>query len=168
MENQNNIAQLILEQWIATLPGRNRSKTNYEANFDDLLLDFVSAGVSAALAKELLEKAIKAHLPSTVVRRTEWKRLKGRIDTDEVSFNKDWDNLIRQAAINMYFANYPIEIKKEPEKKAYNGMSAKEYKLMRQYADSFPTLDTDELEKQLHSRSLDFKIEDVLGEDNDK
>lgn len=166
----SNTAQLIFDKWKASLKNRDRSKHSMPQNFDELFSDLKRAGVSFDEAHDMLVLAIKAHLPSSHVRRETYKKFKDHLKMSEKEFSAEWDESINSAATDAFFANYPLKIDEDDdgEPKVYGNMSVKEYRLQRKYADSFPTLNTDELEKQLHERrTLVDDLESVLGETDD-
>jgi hypothetical protein len=81
--------------------------------------------------------------------------------------------MIDDTATTSFHDFYKTELDEEEEKapKVYGNMSEKEYKAQRKHADSYPTLDTTELEKRFLERSKvveDITVDDVLGEDGGK
>lgn len=169
----NKTADLILQQWVASLKTRDRSRKAVPDNFDELFSDLKKAGVPFDDAHELLTTAIKAHLPSKSTVRYVWTNNKAlhSVHAGEKEFTDDWNDCIKSAATDAFFSNYPLKINDDDdgEPKVYGSMSVKEYRLQRKYADSFPTLNTDDLERQLRERkSLAGDLDDVLGGKDDK
>lgn len=175
MEPTNKIGDLILEKWIASLASRDRTRDAVPTNFDELFSDLAKAGLTFDEAKALLPAAIKAHLPSMGLAKNLWKNRKSLHDThaDVNAFKADWDNSIKSCGTEAFFAHFPLKINddEDNEPKVYGNMSAKEYRLQRKYAESFPILKTDDLVRQLRERrankDVEINLPNVLGEDND-
>lgn len=170
--SESKMSELILEKWISSLPSRDRSKNQMPTNFDELFNEMKRSDVTFEDAKELLPKAIKAHQPSTMARKNTWKKYKQYLEVTEAEFYSEWAESIKNCATEAFFSNFPLKVNDDEDKapKVYGSMSAKEYKLQRKYADGFPTLNTDELERQFQERmKVNFEdiadIENVLGGD---
>jgi hypothetical protein len=164
--------QLVFDKWKASLRSRDRSKKAMPENFDELFMDLKKIGTSFEEAHAFLPEAIKAHLPSPHVRRETYKKYKDHLGISEKEFIDEWNESIKSAATDAFFTNYPLKIDDDDdgEPKVFGNMSAREYRRQRQYSDSFPTLNTDDLEKQLKERKpLSDDLVNVLGgEDDDK
>jgi hypothetical protein len=167
----NNIeeqASLILEEWVASLRSRDRTRNAVTSNFEDLFEKLKKANTPFKVAHGLLPAAIKAHQPTSGVIRNYYKIIKKETVKSEQEFAEEWKQSIKDAgteAFYIYFSAKPKDEEEDPEPKVYGNMSAREYKLQRRYADSFPVLDTTELEKRWlepDSATLD-DLEDVLG-----
>jgi hypothetical protein len=166
---KNKIHQ-IFEQWSASLRERDRSKDAVSANFDDLFQSFKDNGFSAEEAYEYIPHATKSHLPSDAIARNTYKKLKNVVDKNEKEFIDEWKKGIHDKAVNSYYGVFPLEEVEKQEEKRYGSMSEKEYKAYRKYAESFPILDTRNLEKEMEERMLKLKedldkfsfVEDLL------
>jgi hypothetical protein len=161
---------LIFEKWRASLREKDRSREFVSSNFDELFDAFNSAGATFEEAHSYLQQAVKVHLPSPGLAKTQWKLLKNapaHADKTEKEFIDGWHQDITDRATNSFYHVYPLPEDKDDdnEPKVYGSMSAKEYKLQRRNADSYPILDTEELEKRLQSCIFDPE-KDILGEDN--
>lgn len=162
---------LIYERWKASLREKDRSKDFVSSNFDELFDAFNSAGATFEEAHSYLAQAIKVHLPSPGLAKATWKIVKNNPNNSgatEKEFVDGWHKDISDKATNSFYHIYPLPEDKDedPEPKVYGSMSAKEYKLQRRHADSYPILDTEELERRLQSETYD-PVEDILGEDDD-
>lgn len=172
MTVETNTLDLILDQWVSSLQSRDRSIKGYRSNFEDFLYSIKRAGADAKVAKEYLDKAIKAHMPSPFVKKASWNKNKAKASVTEKEYYASWENGIKQYATEVYFEVYPIVLPKEDddgEPKVYGTMSAKEYKLQRKHAESFPILDTTKLEEEYKRRqALEFDFDNILGGEHDK
>jgi hypothetical protein len=160
---------LVYERWKASLREKDRSREFVSANFDELFDALNSAGAPFEEAHPYLSQAIKVHLPSPGLARTTWKMVKnspGNAETTEKEFIDGWNKDISDKATNSFYHVYPLPEDKDvdSEPKVYGSMSAKEYKLQRRHADSYPILDTEELERKLKTENYN-PVEDILGED---
>jgi predicted RNase H-like HicB family nuclease len=161
---------LIYEKWKASLREKDRSREFVSSNFDELFDAFNSAGATFEEAHAYLQQAIKVHLPSPGLARATWKMVKGSPNNAEITekeFIDGWHKDIGDKATNSFYHVYPLpeEQDHDGEPKVYGSMSAKEYKLQRKHADSYPVLDTEELERRLQSEVYN-PVEDILGEDD--
>jgi len=161
---------LIYERWKASLREKDRSREFVSANFDELFDAFNSAGATFEEAHAYLQQAIKVHLPSSGLAKTQWKMLKNapaHSEKTEKEFVDGWHQDITDRATNSFYHVYPLPEEKDddPEPKVYGSMSAKEYKLQRRHADSYPILNTEELEQELQCNAYN-PAEDILGEDD--
>ncbi len=169
-----NNAELIFQQWEAALKNKDRSKHAMPNNFDELFSALKASGVNATDAHPFLDRAARAHFPNKTVLKNTWKKsvCLHNVFANENEFLAEWKESIKTCAANSYFEHYPIKIQDEDddgEPKVYGNMSVKEYKLQRKYADSFPTLNTDELVRQMKERqNLSGDLKDVLGGKDDK
>jgi hypothetical protein len=161
---------LIYEKWKASLREKDRSKDFVSTNFDELFDVLNSAGATFEEAHAFLPQAIKVHLPSPGLAKATWKLVKNNQNNLEVSekeFIDSWHKDIGDKATNSFYHIYslPEDKDEDPEPKVYGNMSVREYKLQRKHAESYPILDTEELERRLQSETYD-PAEDILGEDN--
>ena len=164
-------ATLIFERWRASLRDRDRSVGAVSGNFDDLFDQLSSAGVSFEDAHKLLPQAIKAHQPAPAVARAIWKNAKNNpknAEFTEKEFIDNWNKDIADRATNSFFAFFqvPEENDDDGEPKIYGQMSAKEYKLQRRHADSYPILDTEELERRLQAGAYNPAV-DLMNDEDD-
>ena len=160
-----NIGEIILKDWIASLKERDRKAASIKGNFEDLFQNWKDAGLSFEdTYGRLLDKAIKAHLPSPSVTRNSYKYYKSSIkgfDKTEKEFVEEWFSSIENVAISSYHEFYPLPVKKV-EAKNFGNMSVSEYRAQRRYAEQFPVLDTSDLEKRWQERQYNLDIEDML------
>lgn len=169
---QNDTADLVFERWQAALKNKDRSRKNVPNNFDELFSDLKRADIPFKDAHDLLSRAVKAHLPNKSVVRHTWNGTKAlhNIFANENEFAAEWNESIKNSATDMFFSNYPLKIDDDDdgEPKVYGNMSVKEYRLQRRYADAFPTLNTDDLIRQMKERqTLQSDLSNVLGGEND-
>jgi len=171
---------LIFEEWKASLSKKDRTVKSVEENFQCLFENLKNANVTFDEAFEFLEKATNAHYPKHAVAVNTYNRLKSipRIKAlGEKLFIKEWHKDIEEKCKSAFFSIYPRTKQKisktkdddDGEPKVFGNMSAKEYRLQRQYADQFPVLNTEELEKRLRDTSYN-PLEDykrVLSEAED-
>lgn len=150
---------LLFQQWVASLAGRDRTKNALQGNFEELFRMFKSEGLVLEAAYEYLPKAIKAHSPSASLIKNMYKKLKvaGSISSSEKEFADSWNQTIADKANVAFFEIFPIEAKpEEPEDPViYGSMTAKEYRAQRKHADSYPVLDTEELERRMQETVYD-------------
>ena len=160
---------LIFERWKASFQHKSKKRDAVSSNFDELFDNFNSAGATFEEAHSYLEQAIKVHLPSPSVAKVTWKTLKNSpINTEmtEKEFIDGWNKDIGEKATCSFYNVYPLPEDKDDDKepKVYGQMSAKEYKLQRKHADSYPIFDTEELEKRLPTGIYD-PVADLLDKD---
>jgi hypothetical protein len=161
---------LIFEKWKSSLRKKDRSRDAVSNNFDELFDAFNSAGATFEETHAYLAQAIKAHLPPPALAKATWKLVKNnpsKIEATEKEFIDSWHKDISDKATNSFYHIYPLPDDKDEdaEPKVYGSMSAREYKLQRRHADSYPILDTEELERRLQSDTYDPE-EDILGDDD--
>lgn len=170
--SQDN-AQLIFEKWKAELRSKDRSRKAVPGNFDELFEELKRDGVDFQTAHDILPKAIKAHQPSASLAKKFYKELKkaSNFSKTEQEFIDDWNQSISDAGTESFYSFFDLkkEVKDDDEPKVFGNMSAREYRAQRKYAESFPVIDTNELEERLRAFSQ-YNIEDeddllnVLGE----
>ena len=163
---------LIYEKWKASLRDKDRSKDAVSINFGELFDAFNTAGATFDEAHSYLAQAIKAHLPSPGLAKNTWKLVKNNPNnagSSEKEFIDGWHKDIGDKATNSFYGIYslPEDKDEDPEPKVYGSMSAREYKLQRKHADSYPILDTEELEKRLQQLDSFDPTKEILGEDDD-
>jgi len=167
------VAEIILDKWRASLKLKDRSKDHVASNFEELFSELREADVTFDVAREVLPLAIQAHYPPVAVRRRTYEGIKHLVKVSEKEFTDSWLGHIKDTATNIFYEVYPpplssqAKIKSAPEQKPV--MSKKEYAAMRRYADSFPILDTTELERSLNNRQYNAfddenDFQDVLGD----
>ena len=162
---------LIYEKWKASLHEKDRSREFVGANFDELFDAFNSAGATFEEAHAYLQQAIKVHLPSPAVAKNTWKSMKSHPMNSvltEKEFIDGWHKDISDKATCSFYNIFPVPEEKDDDKepKVYGSMSAKEYKLQRRHAESYPVLNTEDLEQELKANAYD-PVEDILGKDDD-
>ena len=174
--------ELLFEEWKASLSKKDRTVKSVEENFQCLFDNLKNANVTFEDAFALIDAASKAHYPKRTVAINTYNTLKSipRIRAlGEKLFIEEWHKDIDSKCKSAFFSVYP-KTKQNPvkpkdnndddgEPKVFGNMSAKEYRLQRQYADQFPILNTEELEKRLRDTSYN-PLEDykrVLSEEED-
>lgn len=140
---------LIFQQWVASLPNRDRTRNAIQGNFEDLFLSFKREGLALESAYEYLGRAIKAHEPNASLIKNVYKKVRQKgIAVSEKEFGEAWCKDIADKANGVFFDVFPVETKEadEPEDPVvYGSMTAKEYKLQRKHADAYPRLDIEAL-----------------------
>lgn len=161
--------ELILEEWIANLKNKDRSASYVESNFEEFFETLKRSNATFEEAHELLPRAVAAHQPSSFLIKRTYKFLKseGRADGTEKEFAEVWTKDIAEKGSSALYSVFPRpknpdEEDEDPEPKVFGSMSAKEYKLQRRHADSFPILDTEELERKMLSGTYN-PIEDIAN-----
>lgn len=144
MDNLTKKAELIFHKWKTELKTKDRSRPNVAINFDELISSWHRSGILFDTAYELIKKAIKEHQPTSGCARNTYKRLKAIVNKTEKEFIEDWNGNIEDIAYQSFYSQYDIEGEEPPKPvKTYGSMSEKEYKLQRQYANSYPEIDLD-------------------------
>jgi hypothetical protein len=166
---------LIFEKWKASLSEKDRSKPMLSANFDELFEKLKLEDIPYDMAHELVQRASIAHRPNKFIVGTAYKGVKAAGSAQSIEeFETDWRNLINDAATTSFHDFFKTELD-EPdeqplkERGQFGNMSEKEYKAQRKHADSYPTINTDELEKQFLERNKvdqSIDVEVILGEDS--
>ena len=154
--SDEKIASHIFTRWAAELRDKDRSWDNVRTNFEDLFFDLHKADVPFNEANEFLKPAIIKHFPSLSTAKRTWNKHRHSEQNEGVSFQEwldEWKRNIDDMGVQAFHSIYSLpsdaseEVKKQEN--LYGSMSAKEYRLQRRYAESFPELDTDILEKRL-------------------
>ena len=159
---------LLFEQWKASLADRDRRTPAIQGNFEEFFDVLKNEGLVLESAYEYLPKAVKAHSPGPGLVKNMFKKLKAGPNfqwANEREFEEQWVKDITEKANTAFFNVFPIETKKAEEEDApiiYGSMTAKEYKLQREYAETFPIMDTTELEKKLYEDYDPMKEVDFL------
>jgi hypothetical protein len=166
-----NSLDFIYERWKAALRDKDRSSGSVGSNFDELFDALNAAGASFDEAHAMLPQAIKAHQPNAGLAKATWKMVKGNpknADLSEREFIDQWNKDIADRATNSFYNVYPVpdEGDDDGEPKVFGSMSAKEYKMQRKHADSYPILDTEELERRLKTGAYN-PVEDLIDKDKD-
>ena len=78
-----------------------------------------------------------------------------------------WKKEIKESAVQSFYAFFNSELPTEEEKK-YGSMSAREYRAQRKYADSFPTITYEEIQKRMKQLEIDLTqpLDVDLGDDD--
>ena len=130
----------LLHQWMVSLKTKDRKKGSLITNFDELVSSFKSFDISYDKAKDLMGKAIKAHLPSEKIAEATYNKYKFNIKQSKKEYLESWFKNIEEAGWGVFY-NYYSLINKENQTDL-NGISKEEYLRQRKYAESFPILDT--------------------------
>lgn len=171
LDAERKQAELLFEQWSSSLRSKDRTRAAVPGNFEELFEALKRANISFEVAHDILPKAIKAHQPNNGLIRNYYKLIKNNCAKTEQEFAEEWRQNIKDAGTEAFYIHYTLTPKEEdedPEPKVYGNMSAREYRLQRRHAESFPILDTSKLEERLR-RSVYNPVEDldnVFG-DND-
>lgn len=167
---------LLFEQWKSSLVERDRRTPSVQGNFEELFDVLKSEGLVLESAYDYLPKAIKAHSPSTSLVKTMFKKLKGSPKfqySNEHEFEEQWIKDIADRANVAFFNVFPVQTKKsndaEEEPPMFGSMTAKEYKLQRSHADSFPRLNIEDIKRQRQESNYDplTDMGTLLGKVND-
>ena len=143
-------ARLILERWVSELPQKDRSKNNLSNNFEELFYDMFKASIPFDSAHGLLKEAIAHHFPTQSVAKFTYKNTRRDPNQTFAEFLDGWKKLIADEATKAFYAFYQVEGEDaKKEEKKFGNMSAQEYMKQRKYAESFPTIDTDALQKKI-------------------
>jgi hypothetical protein len=148
---------LIFEEWKATLRNKNRGAANVMANFEELFETLNKAGATFDEARDFVPVAAKAHYPTTTIQKSSYKNAKSlpkMAGITEKEFIDQWHEDIANKALSAFYSIFPRpktdeEKDEDNEPKVYGQMSVKEYRMQRTHAESFPRLDTEELEKRI-------------------
>jgi hypothetical protein len=167
--------ELIFEEWRANLKQKDRSAGSVSNNFEELFCELKRANASFDEAHAILPKAIKAHQPPISLAKNIYKNSKSNpkvAGLSEKEFISQWNDDIAAKGTSTFFDNFPRPKNADEddgEPKIYGQMSAKEYKAQRKYADSFPRLDTEKLERALVSNAYNpmEDLDNILGEKKD-
>lgn len=140
MNSDEKKANLIFDKWKAELKEMDRSKANVDSNFDSLFSNLKQSKVCFDTAHAIMSKAIIAHYPNQSVIDNVYKRVKisGK---PKQEFADEWKENIASSGKRTFYSIYPIDGEEEEGPKTFGSMSAKEYRLQRKHADSFPQLD---------------------------
>ena len=165
-------SSLIFDEWKANLREKDRSAPAVSGNFEELFSELKRNNISFDEAYTILPKAIKAHQPSPGLARNQYKLLKSTpkvAGLSEKEWTDKWNQDIHDKGTAAFFDSYPrpkVDTDDDGEPKIYGQMSAKEYKAQRKYADSFPRLDTEALERAMVSGTYNpmEDLDNILGE----
>jgi hypothetical protein len=173
LDEKKKTAMLVLERWKSSLSKKDRSIKSVPANFDELFEELRKDGTDFDIAHDIMEQAIKAHLPNAALAKKIYKLKKSdpKMQKSEHEFIEDWKRDITDLATESFYAFFSIKKsaaagKTDPEDaepKVYGNMSAREYRLQRRHADSFPVLDTAELEKRMAAMMQNPLVEDLMN-----
>lgn len=176
--DKNNLFDIIVVEWIASLKSKDRSRKYVRPNFEEVFDKLKVAGATFDdIYETLLPKILKAHYPVPSKARETYKSLKSTIrtfDKSEKEFIEEWNAGIDATGTETFFEFFPATTADhDSEPKVYGNMSATEYRAQRRYADQFPILSTDELIKQWKQQvefNLDIEstLENILGEDKNE
>jgi hypothetical protein len=170
---KNNL-ELIFDEWKANLKQKDRSNAAVTSNFDELFEELKRANASFEEAHAVLAKAIKAHLPPQGLAKKIYKFGKDNPKIScytEKEFLDQWNQDITDKGTASFFDIFPrpkVDPDDDGEPKIYGSMSAKEYRAQRRYADSFPRLNTEALERAMIKQTYNpmDDLENILGDDD--
>lgn len=173
MKTPKEKADLIFEKWKVSLSIKDRSKLSLSSNFDELFEKLKIEEIPYDMAHEMVQRASIAHRPSKFIVERCYKNAKQALGSVSIKeFEVDWKKMIDDTASVSFHDFYKTELDEEEvplkERGQYGNMSEKEYKAQRKHADSYPTLDTTELEKQFLERNKvdrNIDVDVILGED---
>lgn len=173
--NKSNL-ELIFDEWKANLKQKDRSSVAVSGNFDELFEELKRGNATFEEAHAILPKAIKAHLPAPAVAKMVYKNGKTNPKIacySEKEFMDQWNQDITDKGTSSFFDIFPrpkVDSDDDGEPKIYGQMSAKEYRAQRRYADSFPRLNTEALERALVTQTYNpmNDLENILGDDDEK
>lgn len=147
---------LIFQQWKASLNERDKGKGVVQRNFEELFDSLKAEGMVFEEAYALLPKAIKAHYPNSSYVRNAYKKWK-HINkwSSEKELQDEWQQDIDNAGQTAFFNIYPIEVKSTPKEPVedpviFGTMTEEEYHAQREYAESWPRVNTSEIEKRIN------------------
>ena len=136
-------AELILEKWIAELANKDRSRPAVSGNFEELVDKWHRSKVLFDEAKDLMQKAIKAHLPSDFRVQQTHRKLKSIGNLASLTdFSASWKENITKTGTTVFYSFNEIQgTNSSSDEKLYGNMSGVEYRKQQKYADAHPTLD---------------------------
>lgn len=170
----SNNLDLIFDEWKANLKQKDRASAAVTGNFEELFEELKRANATFDEVHAMLPKIIKAHLPPPGLARSIYKTSKTNPKTaaqSEKEFIDKWNQDIDDKGTAAFFDTFPrpkVKSDDDGEPKVYGQMSAKEYKAQRKYADSFPRLDTEALERAMIDQTYNpmEDLENILGTKN--
>lgn len=161
----SNKAELLFMKWKADLADMDRSKPAVEGNFDLLFDQLFRSKVKMEEALPYLDKAIKAHYPTSYVVKQTFKRIKHFGKSESIQdFESSWKEHIGNAAKRVFFSIYNIDDDAQAStENKYGNMSASEYRKQQKYADSHPTIDWEAIieERDATHDEVDIDVENV-------
>lgn len=165
---KSKMIEVVFAEWKASLKSRDRSYKGVRANFEDLFQRWKDLGATFDDLYDMwLPRAIKAHQPPPHVARSSYKKIKSTLvymGKTESEFVSEWNKSIEDTATACFFEFFPVPtLEEDNEPKVYGSMSAREYRAQRRYAEQFPILDTEELEKQWRDNSYNLEMIDLIN-----
>ncbi len=155
-------ARKIFDRWKAYLSNADRGFDAVSGNFDELFYEFAKISVKADIAKDFLNEAIGAHLPSATVAKWTYKRMDKNVAGSFEEFFSSWKKTITDKANASYYDMFPFDEDSEEEKK-FGNMSKQEYMKQRRYAAQFPTLDLKSIPDHEELEEISFDWDEVEG-----
>jgi hypothetical protein len=142
-------AEHIFKKWSVDLKGKDRSYGSVSSNFDELFYELWKSSISFQEAEQLIRDAVAAHLPNAHIAKMTYRKIKPslKFPKTEQEFFSDWKQEISDKAYESFYAMYSIDGESEQEQPQFGSMSAREYRVQRKYADSFPMVDLKQLEE---------------------
>ncbi len=104
MDNELKTARIYLDKWRGQLASKNRGHQSLSDNFLELWHDLWKTGVSYDTATNVLDSAVKAHLPSHEIAKATFQR--STHGKTYAQFMEDWEVLIKAKAIQALFDVY--------------------------------------------------------------
>lgn len=164
----DNKVDLIFEKWKASLATKDKGWGAVSSNFDELFDELANIGTTFDEAHAILPAAIKAHQPAPGLVKSMWRTVRSQpkyAGMTEKEYADGWNGEIADKGTNSFYSAFQVP---EPpdddgEPKTHGSMSAKEYRLQRRHAESYPVLDTEELGRRIRSGAYN-PAEDLLGD----
>ena len=161
MTNKNT-AQHLFNKWAAELRMKDRHWNNVQNNFEELFFELYKHEIPFEEANELVKLAVAKHLPDLGTAKRTFERVKKSEHYSGDTFQEwlnGWKKGIEDQGMQAFYAIYtpPALAEKAQEEKKFGSMSQMEYRKQRRYSESFPTLNTEELEKRLEAGINNFE-----------
>lgn len=145
-------ANMILRKWTAELASKDRATSQAHANFSELWYDMFVANIDFDTAYSKIDDAVAAHSPSKSVTSWVYKSHPAKSSISLRDFTEEWINHLRDVAYQAFYEFYPLEEKVKPKRKAppsmIGGMPRQEYNRYRKYAEQFPVLTIEEINRR--------------------
>jgi hypothetical protein len=157
------IAKMVFNKWRAELAKKapmERTIMKADANLEDLFYQMSTYGVEFDEAQDYVMEAAAAHMPSYMVAENVFKKIKASTPgLNKAEFIASWKHEMEEKANAAFHTFYQIP-GAEAKVEDTGSMSAKEYALQRQHADSYKELTKEELD-ELEAKRQRFLEEDV-------
>ena len=136
-------AKLIFEKWKSEFPNFDKRRDAVRENFDKLFCDLYEASIDFDIAHEIIEEAIKKHLPREDTAQWVWKGIRKHVASTYSEWLESWREDIKSKAFQSFYDFFPLmESSNQGSKsgKKFGSMSVAEYTRQRKHADAFETL----------------------------